>query len=94
MHKNLKLIPANRLEKLSKEKRKVVEAYASEVKLKAVIRWKTRMAAAGITVQALAESTKPKMVPTRISEWLNFTNEPREANFLKVENAIYKLETK
>lgn len=86
----LKLIPAHQRERLSKKQIRTVESYSSPVKLKAVLRWKPRMAAARITLKDLAEKVgKPS---TRLSEWMNFTHEPEETNFLDVESTLYKFE--
>jgi len=70
------------------QKLRIVLAYSSHVKLKAVVRWKERMAKAGLNNKKIAEHLD---VPeTRISEWLNFTWEPQEDIFLKVEKLLYK----
>lgn len=92
MHKNIKILPKAMRDKLSDKQKRTVEAYSSPVKLKAVLRWKQRLAAAGIKIKELAENTKK--VPFRISEWVNFTHEPSEENFNEIEAGIYELEAK
>ena len=88
--KNIKIVPKHQRDRLNDKQRRTVEAYTSVVKLKSVIRWRTRMAQAGISVKTLAEKVDKPV--TRISEWLNFTHEPEESSFLQVEAEIYKLE--
>lgn len=68
---------------------RIVLNYSSPVKLKAVARWKERMAKQNIKVKDLAEKIG-KPAP-RISEWVNFRVEPTEENFNLVENALYDL---
>ena len=90
----LPMLMQQRLKKKNKtttENKKLlcVLKYSSFVKLKAVIRWKERMARQGITTQRLANEIS---VPSsRISEYLNFTKEPIEDTFQNIESAIYKL---
>lgn len=90
MHKNIKILPPAMRDKLSDKQRRTVESYSSPVKLKAVLRWKQRLAAAGVKIKELAEHTNK--VPFRISEWVNFTHEPSEENFNEIEAGIYELE--
>lgn len=90
MNKNLKLLPQAMRDKLSDKQKRTVESYSSPVKLKAVLRWKQRCAAAGVKIKDLAAHTKK--VPFRISEWMNFTHEPSEENFNEIEAGIYELE--
>ena len=71
------------------QKKRIVLAYSSPVKLKAVVRWKERMAKAGLTNSKLAGLLD--VPPPRVSEWLNFTWEPQEDIFLKIEKILYKL---
>lgn len=71
------------------KKERTVLGYSSTVKLRAVIRWKERMVRKGITVKKLGDIMQ--IEPIRISEWLNFSHEPNEENFNKVEKALYKL---
>ena len=78
-----------RFKKLKGKQEQIVLNYSSPVKLKAVARWKVRMAAQGISVNALAK--KIKKPPSRISEWVNFRKEPTEENFNLVESALYSL---
>jgi len=95
--KNLEQIPdlmrrilsGKNLKAGQERKKKTILAYSSHVKLKAVVRWKERMARAGITTAALAKIMKVKT--PRISEWLNFTWEPNEKVFNKIEGILYKL---
>ena len=70
------------------QKKKTILGYSSAVKLKAVVRWKERMARAGISTADLA--TAVKLPSPRISEYLNFTWEPPEDYFHKIESALYK----
>lgn len=90
MHKNLKVLPPAIRDKLSEKQKRTVESYSSAVKLKSVLRWKQRLAAAGVKVKELAKHTGK--VPFRISEWMNFTHEPSEENFNEIEAGIYELE--
>lgn len=90
MHKNLKILPPALREKLGEKQIRTVEGYSSTVKLKAVLRWKPRLAAAGLKLKDLAEKTGK--VSFRISEWMNFTHEPSEENFNDIEAGIYELE--
>lgn len=92
MHKNLKVLPKAVREGLTEKQKRTVEAYSSPVKLKAVLRWKTRMAAAGITGKRLAEHTGKVVI--RLYEWMNLTHEPGEENFNEVEAGLYQLEAK
>ena len=71
------------------KKERTVRGYESPVKLKAVVRWRERMARCNISVKKLGDTLQ--MEPIRISEWLNFTHEPTEKNFHRVENALYRL---
>lgn len=96
-YKNWKQVPeimrlklqCAKLTSIELQKKRTINAYSSHVKLKAVVRWKERMARAGITVTDLAKLVKE---PTpRISEWLNFTWEPNEDRFNTIESALYKL---
>lgn len=87
-------IMRKRLEKknrtpLEDKKERCILSYSSPVKLKAVIRWKERMARHGITTARIADYLD--LPPPRISEWLNFTYEPTEDNFQRVEDALYKM---
>lgn len=82
-------LPENVAKKLTKRQRHVLEKYSTKSKRSAVIRWRQRMAKAGIQVKDVAAILK-KPVP-RISEWVHFKYEPCETSFLKVEDAIYKL---
>lgn len=70
-------------------KKKTIENYSSPVKLKSVIRWRERMARGGIDTKTLADAIGVKT--TRMSEWLNFTHEPREDKFNAVEAALYEM---
>ncbi|MDX9690517.1 MAG: hypothetical protein RBT70_08695 [Alphaproteobacteria bacterium] len=63
--------------------------YTTPTKLKAVIRWRERMARGGITTSQLAEYVGKS--PTRLSEWLYFTHEPREQAFNEIEAALYEM---
>ena len=92
INRNLALLPVNRREGLSEKQKRCVENYSNQVKLKAVIRWKPRLVAAGASVQALAE--KLKKPASRLAEWMNFTHEPGEQNFLEVDAGIYQIEGK
>ena len=82
-------LTAKKLTAVQSQKLKTIKAYSSHVKLKAVVRWKERMARAGITTTALAKVVKEPA--PRISEWLNFTWEPDDPRFHKIESALYKL---
>lgn len=93
LHHYLKLIPPARREKMTEKQKRVVEGYSSLDKLKAVLRWKPRITAVGISVSKLAESLEPPKEQSRVSEWLIFTHEPEEENYLAVEAAIYRFET-
>jgi len=90
----LKLLPDRMREKMLKkgnEKRlRVIEAYASDTKLRAVLRWRQRLVARDITVEELAYKVK-RQVP-RISEYMYFVREPSEQAFLAIDAAIYQLE--
>lgn len=87
--KRLSALPQRVAEGLDHKKKRVVGGYQSQAKLTSVVRWRLRMAKAGIGVQDLAEQVgKP---PSRISEWLTFKVEPTEESFLLVENAIYAM---
>lgn len=82
-------LSAKKLTSGQAQKKRIIAAYSSPVKLKAVVRWKERMARAGISTVKLAKVLK---VPTpRLSEWLNFTWEPNDDIFHKIEKALYKL---
>ena len=95
--KRFDALPASMRQRLSKKKKTNTEhkkllcvlKYSSFVKLKAVIRWKERMARQGIATQSLAESIG--VPPTRISEYLNFTKEPIEDIFQSIEEKLYNL---
>jgi len=82
-------LSAKKLTTIQQQKKRTIAAYSSPVKLKAVVRWKERMARAGISTVALAKVVKEPA--PRISEWLNFTWEPDEDRFHKIEKALYKL---
>lgn len=87
--KRIAVIPARVAESLDNKQKRVVAGYQSQTKLSSVVRWRQRMAKAGIKVNEVAESVgKPA---SRISEWMTFRVEPEEENFLLVENAIYSL---
>lgn len=87
--KRIAALPERVVQGLCHKKKRVVASYQSQSKLTSVVRWRLRMAKAGISVQALAEEVgKPG---SRISEWLTFKVEPTEESFLLVENAIYKM---
>lgn len=82
-------IPARLVEKMNHLQKQVIIEYSSETKLKAVIRWRQRMAKAGIMVRDISkEIEKPE---SRVSEWLNFKKEPNEEMFLNIEKVIYKM---
>lgn len=80
---------AKELTPIQQQKKRIVLAYSSHVKLKAVVRWKERMAKAGLNNNKLAGMLD--VPPPRISEWLNFTWEVPEDTFLKIEKILYKL---
>lgn len=80
---------SKKLTTIQQQKKRTVAAYSSHVKLKAVVRWKERMARAGINTVSLAKLVKEPA--PRISEWLNFTWEPDEDRFHKIEKVLYKL---
>lgn len=82
-------LPENVAKKLNQKQRTVLEKYSTKTKRTAVIRWRTRMAKAGIKVGDVAEKTGRPI--ERISEWLNFKYEPQEEAFLDVDKAIYDL---
>jgi len=82
-------LSAKDLTPIQAQKKRIVMAYSSAVKLKAVVRWKERMAKAGLTNIKMAGLLD--VPPTRVSEWLNFTWEPQEDIFLKIEKILYKL---
>ena len=90
----LPLLMRRRLEKKNKtptevKKELCILKYSSPVKLKAVVRWKERMARHGITTKRLSEQVE--LPDTRISEYLNFTKEPNEATFQTIELALYEM---
>ena len=95
--KNFDVIPrvmqarlsAKELTPIQAQKKRIVLGYSSHVKLKAVVRWKERMARAGLNNNKLAGMLD--VPPSRISEWLNFTWEVQEDTFLKIEKILYKL---
>lgn len=78
-----------KLTTIQQQKKRTISQYSSPVKLKAVVRWKERMARAGINTVSLAKLVKEPA--PRISEWLNFTWEPDEDRFHKIEKVLYKL---
>lgn len=80
---------AKELTPIQAQKKRIVLAYSSAVKLKAVVRWKERMVKAGLNGAKLAGMLD--LPPSRISEWLNFTWEVPEDIFLKIEKILYKL---
>lgn len=78
-----------RFKHLKGKQERIVLNYSSPVKLKAVARWKERMAKKNIKAKDLAERIG-KHAP-RISEWVNFKKEPSEDSFNLVEAALYDL---
>lgn len=79
---------SNDLNELQQQKRRTVASYSSHVKLKAVVRWKERMVKAGLTTTKIAAMID---VPNpRVSEWVNYTWEPSEEVFHKIEKILYK----
>mgnify|MGYP000036928237 CR=1 FL=1 len=95
--KNFECLPLLLRRRLEKEKKTSTEIkkelcilkYSSPVKLKAVVRWKERMARHGITTKRLAMHIG--LPDTRISEYLNFTKEPKEGIFQDIELALYEM---
>lgn len=89
LQERLKGCPPSFIKKLTEKQKRVVLLYTTEIKLKGVLRWKQRMARAGVSGVDLAEKIgKPA---TRISEWVQLKKEPTEENYYSVEDALYSL---
>ena len=82
-------LPEQMAKKLTSQQREVLEGYSTKAKRASVIRWRQRMAKAGIKGLQIAEETGEYL--PRISEWIHFKKEPSQDKFEAVEAAIYKL---
>ena len=74
--------------KFSDRKIRTVLNYSSKRKMRTVCRWASRIRKAGKTVSELADTVGVKQ--PRISEWMTFVAEPKEANFLAVQRVLEK----
>jgi len=86
--KNIDYFPAGIAKKLSSKQMRVIGQYETVTKLRAVMRWKERMARHGISNIQIARDVG--VATPRISEYLNFQRQPHESKFRKIESAIYK----
>lgn len=77
------------LKSLTDDQKHIILKYDNAVKLRAVMRWKQRIARSGISQQDIANKVD-KPLP-RINEWVNLRVEPTEENFNAVEDCLYRL---
>lgn len=85
----LDLLPKRLRDKLTDKQKRVIAGYATTSKLRAVLRWKTRMAKCNITSKELSDRVLREN--SRISEYLNLKVEPGEEAYLAIESALYKM---
>lgn len=86
--KNLKYFAKSVADTLTEKQKSVIAQYESVSKLRAVMRWKERMARHNITSVQIANDVG--VAHTRISEYINFKRQPKEEKYLAIESAIYK----
>jgi hypothetical protein len=89
LKERLRGLPPSFIKSLTKEQVIVIMRYESRAKLGGVLRWKQRIARAGIKSADVARLIKRE--PSRLSEWIHFKYEPEDLAYDAVEGALYKL---